>query len=38
MMLQMIQGCGFGAPAKVAAPVEVVAPVEVPAAATDVVE
>lgn len=32
MMLQMIQGCGLGAPAKV------VAPVETPAAATEVVE
>ena len=43
MMLQMIQGCGLGAPAKVVAPatvapVEVAAPVETPAAATDVVE
>ena len=38
MMLQMIQGCGLGAPAKVAAPAEVVAPVETPAAATEVVE
>lgn len=38
MMLQMIQGCGFGAPAKVVAPVEVAAPVETPAAATEVVE
>ena len=44
MMLQMIQGCGLGAPAKVVAPtavvapVEAVAPVETPAAATDVVE
>jgi hypothetical protein len=38
MMLQMIQGCGLGAPAKVVAPAEVVAPVETPAAATEVVE
>lgn len=38
MMLQMIQGCGLGAPAKVVAPVEAVAPVETPAAATEVVE
>ena len=44
MMLQMIQGCGLGAPAKVVAPtavvapVEDVAPVETPAAATEVVE
>ena len=38
MMLQMIQGCGLGTPAKVVAPAEVVAPVETPAAATEVVE
>jgi hypothetical protein len=38
MMLQMIQSCGLGAPAKVVAPAEVVAPVETPAAATEVVE
>ena len=38
MMLQMIQGCGLGAPAKVVAPVEAVASVETPAAATEVVE
>lgn len=38
MMLQMIQGCGLGAPAKVVAPAAAVAPVETPAAATEVVE
>ena len=38
MMLQMLQGCGLGAPAKVVAPAAAVAPVETPAAATEVVE